>query len=53
VNAEGEIEHHGRIDTQVKVRGYRIELTEIESVLLAPRSSHAAGPGALPGVRVR
>jgi non-ribosomal peptide synthetase-like protein len=34
VNAEGEIEHHGRIDTQVKIRGYRIELTEIESVLL-------------------
>ena len=34
LNAEGEIEHHGRIDTQVKIRGYRIELTEIESVLL-------------------
>ena len=34
VNAEGEIEHHGRIDTQVKIRGYRMELTEIESVLL-------------------
>ncbi|HUK69710.1 MAG TPA: Pls/PosA family non-ribosomal peptide synthetase [Streptosporangiaceae bacterium] len=34
VNADGEIEHHGRIDTQVKIRGYRIELTEIESVLL-------------------
>jgi non-ribosomal peptide synthetase-like protein len=34
VNAEGEIEHHGRIDTQVKIRGYRIELTEIESILL-------------------
>ena len=34
VNAEGEIEHHGRIDTQVKIRGYRVELTEIESVLL-------------------
>ena len=34
VNADGEIEHHGRIDTQVKIRGYRVELTEIESVLL-------------------
>jgi hypothetical protein len=34
LNAEGEVEHHGRIDTQVKIRGYRIELTEIESVLL-------------------
>ena len=34
LNADGEIEHHGRIDTQVKIRGYRIELTEIESVLL-------------------
>ncbi|WP_160822586.1 amino acid adenylation domain-containing protein [Actinomadura sp. J1-007] len=27
------MEYLGRIDTQVKVRGYRIELTEIESVL--------------------
>jgi non-ribosomal peptide synthetase-like protein len=34
VNADGQIEYHGRIDTQVKIRGYRIELTEIESVLL-------------------
>ena len=34
INADGEIEYHGRIDTQVKIRGYRIELTEIESVLL-------------------
>jgi non-ribosomal peptide synthetase-like protein len=33
VNADGEIEYHGRIDTQVKIRGYRIELSEIESVL--------------------
>ncbi|WP_081789154.1 Pls/PosA family non-ribosomal peptide synthetase [Kutzneria albida] len=30
---DGEIEYLGRIDTQVKVRGYRIELAEIEQVL--------------------
>lgn len=31
--AGGEISYHGRIDAQVKVRGYRIELEAIESVL--------------------
>jgi non-ribosomal peptide synthetase-like protein len=33
VTDAGQVEYLGRIDTQVKVRGYRIELTEIESVL--------------------
>jgi amino acid adenylation domain-containing protein len=32
--AEGDIEFLGRIDAQVKLRGFRIELTEIESVLM-------------------
>lgn len=30
----GEIEYHGRADLQVKLRGYRIELSEIESVIM-------------------
>ena len=34
-NAAGEIEFLGRVDSQVKLRGYRVELAEIESVLLA------------------
>ncbi|GAA4032091.1 non-ribosomal peptide synthetase [Arthrobacter methylotrophus] len=33
-NERDEIEYHGRTDTQVKVRGYRVELSEIENVLL-------------------
>ncbi len=31
---EGEIEYHGRGDDQVKLRGFRIELSEIESLLM-------------------
>ncbi|MBE9224382.1 amino acid adenylation domain-containing protein [Phormidium sp. LEGE 05292] len=33
-NAEGNLEYIGRIDEQVKLRGFRVELGEIESLLL-------------------
>ncbi|ORX89509.1 acetyl-CoA synthetase-like protein [Basidiobolus meristosporus CBS 931.73] len=33
-NAAGEIEYLGRIDTQVKLRGFRIELAEVSTFLL-------------------
>ena len=52
LTSDGDIEYLGRIDTQVKLRGYRIELAEIESVLLeieeisqAVVTVHEFGPG--------
>ena len=43
INQDGEIEYLGRLDTQIKLRGHRIELTEIESVLLQiPEIAQAA-----------
>jgi amino acid adenylation domain-containing protein len=39
---DGVLEHLGRIDSQVKVRGFRIELDEIRSVLLEDPDVRAA-----------
>jgi amino acid adenylation domain-containing protein/non-ribosomal peptide synthase protein (TIGR01720 family) len=41
--ADGELEYLGRLDDQVKVRGFRIELSEVETALRAlPYASQAA-----------
>ncbi|MBP0453149.1 amino acid adenylation domain-containing protein [Kitasatospora sp. RG8] len=39
---DGNLEYHGRIDHQVKVRGFRVELGEIEAVLAAHPAVEAA-----------
>ncbi|MGV9720312.1 amino acid adenylation domain-containing protein [Nocardia beijingensis] len=46
-NAAGLLEHHGRVDFQVKIRGLRIELGEIDNALTAhPDVDYAATLGA-------
>ncbi|MEW2160935.1 Pls/PosA family non-ribosomal peptide synthetase [Streptomyces sp. NPDC007189] len=43
MTAQGEIEYLGRADAEVKIRGYRVSLEEIESVLMEdPRVAQAA-----------
>jgi amino acid adenylation domain-containing protein len=42
IRRDGTLEYIGRVDTQVKVRGFRVELTEIEIVLAAHPSVHQA-----------
>src|SRR5579885_1778954 len=54
VNGDGDIEFLGRADTQVKLRGFRVELTEIESALLECDGVRAAAVAVredIPGVR--
>ncbi|WP_151634006.1 non-ribosomal peptide synthetase [Noviherbaspirillum aerium] len=41
-NAEGQLEYLGRIDHQVKIRGLRIELGEVEAQLLAQQEVREA-----------
>ena len=42
LDADGELLFHGRLDNQIKVRGYRIELSEIENVLCEHASIRTA-----------
>lgn len=39
---DGRLLHHGRLDNQVKLRGYRIELAEVETVLVGVEGVSAA-----------
>ncbi|MFH8516909.1 Pls/PosA family non-ribosomal peptide synthetase [Streptomyces gelaticus] len=43
MTADGEIEYHGRADAEVKIRGYRVSLEEIDSVLMEEPGVAQAG----------
>ena len=45
LNVEGEIEFLGRVDTQVKIHGFRVELAEIKSLLLDEPQLRQAAAG--------
>lgn len=43
LTSSGDIQFHGRIDSQIKLRGYRVELQEVEQVIMRqPLVSNAA-----------
>ncbi len=43
LHADGNLEFLGRMDNQIKIRGYRVELSEIEQAILSyPNMMHAA-----------
>lgn len=48
-DAQGRLHHLGRLDEQVKVRGYRVEPREVEAALLALQGVEAAVVVARPG----
>ena len=50
--ADGALEYLGRFDHQVKVRGFRVELGEIEAQLMAQAGVREAVAVALPGARL-